>query len=118
MAFSSDGKTLALAGYELGEKNWTGFVHLLESATGKHLRSLNVSGDSPRIDQLALSSDGKSLAVACDLDIHLLELSSGKFRKTLKGHDLAVRSLVFSADGKSLISADLGGSIFVWKVNE
>jgi WD40 repeat protein len=64
---------------------------------------------------------GKSLATAQrDLDrtlgkeIELWNVPSGKVRVTLRGHNLAIRAVVFTGDGKSVVTGSEDGTIRFW----
>jgi WD40 repeat protein len=79
----------------------------------------------PRSDVLAFSPDGKILATADhDYDsqrraaIRLWHTRTGKefARLTTYGFGSGARTLVFTADGKTLLSGNDGGSVEVWDV--
>jgi WD40 repeat protein len=66
-------------------------------------------------DLAAFSPDGRSLAVANrDCSLSMIEASSGKVRSTLKGGQRTPSALVFSRDGKQLVSGHEGGEIRLW----
>jgi RNA polymerase sigma factor (sigma-70 family) len=64
---------------------------------------------------LAQSPDGKLLA-CCGAGISLLDPTTGKIIRLLKGSDDKVRSAAFSPDGKTLVSGDWSHRIRVWDV--
>ncbi len=126
VAFSGDGKTLALAGN-------SPVIHLFDMVSGEMLRPLDglfplvPDSDGPKIDGLAFAPDGKSLALVCDQQVLLVEVATGKLR-CLLGVELDVRdpnlerplprSMDFSPDGRLLAVACPGGLIRLWEVVE
>src|SRR5262249_19820776 len=84
-------------------------------ATGKALAS--ASGWP-----VALSPDGKSLATAKTdkgkiRDTHscvIADLATGKQKRILSGHRKELSFLVFTADGKSLFTANRDGAVKLW----
>jgi RNA polymerase sigma factor (sigma-70 family) len=48
--------------------------------------------------------------------IRLFDPATGRVVRTLRGHDRAVRSLDFSPDGKTLLSAGIDGTLRTWDV--
>ena len=103
IAFTSDGKALAVAGKD---------VHLLDPITGKRLRTLEWNGS-----HLTFSPDGKWLAAAgsgATLQVWNLVTAKPVVRRT--GHAKAVLRLVFSRDGKYLVSAGYDKVVRVWDV--
>jgi WD40 repeat protein len=75
------------------------------------LFSKKYSVDTRRI---AISPDGTQLAVGFDWRIDLLSLSPEKESRTLTGHKGLVTSLVFSPDGKRLLSGSWDQTVKVW----
>jgi WD40 repeat protein len=90
-------------------------VRRWDVATGKEVGQFNEAGVAQ--EALVLSSDGKSLASASgdglrmlatggwDREISLWDPATGKERRRLDGHEGSVYALVFSPDGKTLVSA-------------
>ena len=72
----------------------------------------------PQIFSLAISPDGKTIAVGGFREVRLLDATSGRVKSTLKGSVDAVRSLAFSKDGKLLVGAgglpSVSGEVKVW----
>src|SRR5262249_14502677 len=74
---------------------------------------------------LAVSPDGRTLATGhADwgepaLSTRLWELSTGKLRRTFKGHSAShtIKQLVFSADGKTLASCAEDSTVLLWDVH-
>jgi WD40 repeat protein len=65
-------------------------------------------------DCVAIHPDGKLVATSFDNMIELLDVSSAKPRKTLKGHTERVWALSFSSDGKLLASASSDKTVKLW----
>jgi WD40 repeat protein len=125
LEFAPDGKTLASAG--LG-----GVVQLWEIANGKERHKFRLGSEQPEqpmfrrfgriengpIETLAFSADGKLLAAGGnDNAIHVWDLLSGQELPPLTGHQSQVRALLFTADGKELISVDASGLKLAWNVS-
>jgi len=77
----------------------------------------------PRTYSAAISPDGTILALGQGSpsgvrpeNIELLELKNFRLLKTLSGHKAVVMSLIFSADGKSLLSSSFDKSLRIWDV--
>jgi RNA polymerase sigma factor (sigma-70 family) len=91
------------------------YVAIQEVATGKTRRIVdNLLPDGA--DTLAFSPDSRSLAWSGSQSpvIHVLELATGKERLRLDGHHGRVTSLVFSADGRTLVSGSDDTTALVW----
>jgi dipeptidyl aminopeptidase/acylaminoacyl peptidase len=115
VAFSPDGKTLAIALYE-------GTVKLLDPATGQEKSVLR--GHTKGVNCVAFSPDGKTLATASlDTTAKLWDVATGKEMKTLRGHTEYVLCVAFSPDGQMLATAsgashnaERGGNAKLWDV--
>lgn len=116
IAFRPDGKALATADWD--DKT----VYLWDVATGKEVRRFT---SEHRIFSLAFSPDGKILAAGGGPEnkrfqepspIHLWDVEDGKEVRCLSGHIYTASSLIFSTDGKKLVSSGSGGTMSVWDV--
>ncbi len=105
VAFSPDGRTLAVA-------TWGHVVHLHDVANGKELP--RGSGLRQPARSVGLSADGRTLATPDGPSIALWDAETGKLRRNLDGHEKMVTGVLFSADGRRLISAGADGTLRVW----
>lgn len=122
-AYAPDGRWLALI-------DSAAQVRLLDAATGRELRHLA----GPRLDgdRLAVSADGRTLAVGGSYGVvELLHVPTGRTVATLAtaesaSHDSRYhgvtpqvarwpRLLAFGSDNDSLLAADWGGWVRVWR---
>jgi RNA polymerase sigma factor (sigma-70 family) len=89
---------------------------LYDMATGMAVRRIEVPAMRYDNRTLAISPDSRTLAVGDeDGTIHLLELASGKFRRRLVGgHQGSISALLFSMDGKRLVSGSADTTALVW----
>ncbi len=108
IAFSPDGKTLAIGGGEI--------ILLWDIDTAQ--TKMKITKPTHRVFDLAFSPDGKTLASGgFESNINLWDPHTGKHKETLTGHTVWVRSVAFSPDGKSLGSRSDDGTVLIWKVN-
>jgi WD40 repeat protein len=63
---------------------------------------------------MALSRDGRIVAVAMDRNIRIFDLGTGKELGQFKGHEGTVVSLAFAADNRTLISGSADTTALVW----
>ncbi|MXV74180.1 S8 family serine peptidase, partial [Candidatus Poribacteria bacterium] len=107
ITFSPDGKTIAT-----GSRDET--VRLWDIKTGETKHTLTGSTfqgyyvEYPENDTVTFSSDGKTVAsVDLDFTVRLWDVETGTQKKTLPRPTLAVYSLAFSPDGKTLASGEM-----------
>jgi WD40 repeat protein/serine/threonine protein kinase len=106
LAFSPDGKTLAVAPSN-------GVVYLWDVATRRE--DVVLKGHQAPVRSLAFSPDGKTLATGhADWNIVLWDPRTGQERATLSGHMHPVYALSFAADGQALFSVDEDGALRRW----
>jgi hypothetical protein len=117
VTFSADGTRLASGGYDRTARVW-------DAATGKPLAVLK--HDFPVLC-LAFSPDGKTLATAsarwADFNyqshparVLVWDLAERKPRASLPEQSTQIFDLTFTPDGKTLITAGLGGAIILWDI--
>lgn len=109
MAFSPDGKTLAMAGGDRMLKLW-------DVASGRELRALK--GHPHGINSVAFSPDGKMLASGSYQTIKLWSVVTGSELRKLGGPSADGETLAFSPDGTTLASGSWAGNqpIRLWDV--
>lgn len=95
VAITPDGKIVASIG---GDH----VVRLWERETGKELLRVNLGDDSGFMPVLALSPDGKTLAVRTRQKVRLWEFPGCKELKAVDSPETDLQGVVFSPDGKYL----------------
>jgi WD40 repeat protein len=81
------------------------------------LPTYKISEAHAAINGIAVSPDGKLLAVALDnRSAQIWEMSSGKQLHSFEGHRSSVRSVAFSNDGARLATAGRDGLVKLWDV--
>src|SRR5439155_1610595 len=115
LAFSADGKTLALAGLDAQ------VIHRWDVATATALPT--GPGHHGQIYSIAFSPDARLVATAGgdwhddDRHIYLWNALTGKVVRRLEGHAGKVYSVQFSPDGKTLVSGSEKEDVFrLWDV--
>lgn len=111
LAFSPDGKTLAVGGYQQ--------VELLDASDGKVLATLG--GHSDLVRSLAWTPDGSKLVAAGGLpqlggEIKVWDVPARKLLLTIKGHADCIYSVAVSPDGKLAASGSYDKLIKVWNL--
>ncbi len=114
LAFTHDGKHLAVASSAMGEAH---DVRLYKVNGGFATNGGVVNTHADVIQDLAFSPDGKILA-SCGYDrlIKLWDVAAKKELRVLKDHSDSVYGLAFSPDGKLLASASADRAVKVWEV--
>jgi WD40 repeat protein len=100
-----------------------GPVVIIDVTTGKVVRELDTKGRRPGLAPV-LSPDKKTVAIAemagfgpgATAPIQLIDLATGKSRKTLDGAAGNTTALYFSPDGKKLLSASSDTTVLVWDI--
>jgi WD40 repeat protein len=107
VAFSPDGKTVAVAG--------SSGVRLVSVAD--LTRRTALAGTRGSVHAVAFSPDGKTLAAACeDRTVRLWDASTGRETGTLTGAAAGLMSVAFSADGRTIAAGDRDGAVRTWDV--
>ncbi len=123
LAVTPDGKQVVSASQDKTIRVW-------DIETGKTVRMIRgetAPGDWGMIYAMALSPDGRRLAVGGFLHgtdksiataIRLYDFATGNMTALLKGHDNVVDALAFSPDGRRLISGGADNTAIVWDMTK
>ena len=108
LAFSPDGKTLAVAA---GSAEST--IRLWDVATGTDLGAME--GHRSSVHGLVFWPDGKTLASAGrDQTIRIWDVANRKLVRTLRGHSKGLLHLELLPDQKTLVSSASDGTVRFW----
>jgi WD40 repeat protein len=114
LAFNPDGNYLAVGssrGYR-EDKEKTSPLQLWAVPTEKVVRQFEITGQYPT--HLTFSRDGRLLAAVEDNQILVFEVATGKLRRSYSGHELPIRCVAFSRDGRRLASGGQDSRVFIW----
>jgi WD40 repeat protein len=111
IAYSPDGKLLAVGGYKE--------VRLMDAASGKV--SATLGGHADLVRSLAFSPDGKLLVAGGGLparlgEIKIWDVATHQLLSTIIGHRDCIYSVAVSRDGKLVASASYDKLIKLWDV--
>jgi tricorn protease-like protein len=115
LAFTPDGKFVVSAGEDKVIRVWDWRV----GETVRTIRGESNRGDEGKIYAMALSPDGRWLAVGGwtqNNEIRLYDFASGELKALLNGHGNAVLGLAFSPDSRKLISGSGDFDAIIWDV--
>ncbi len=116
VVFTPDGKSLVVS--EGGEYVTAATVKVFDAESGKELLALD--GAKPKGVALALSPDGKSVALSCEAPdkqhcVRLFDLTTGRALRTLEGTTpKGIEDLAFDSRGERLAGVCRGGSVQIW----
>ncbi len=107
VSLSPNGKLLTAAHYD--DVQQTQKVRIIEVATDRDRCHLSLKDDSRSPSSMTFSPDGKTLAIGTSgypkgAELVLFDVAAGKEGVTLKCGDVSTSSLLYSADGKLLVS--------------
>ncbi len=119
IGFSPDSRILAS-----GSRDKT--IRLWDVNTGQHKQTFTAQDwiddqfdEEGRVWKIAFSPDGKTLASGMWRGpIHLWDTVTGQQKTTLTGHTRWVQHLLFSEDGRTLISTSGDQTVLVWDLTE
>ena len=100
---------------DLDGQDYQGQVRLWDVLTGK--RTLTLAGHSGRVNDLAFSPDGMSIATASnDKTVKLWSFATGDEVLTFTGHTDSVEAVYFSPDGTRIATTSSDGTGKVWDI--
>ncbi len=105
LAFTPDGRFLA-AGGDAGK------ARIWDVQSGKIRLDLNCGTDSGL--GMAVSRDGKTVAMAGSSVIRFWDLATGQEKSPTRGHDAPIQTVAFTPDGKGVVTGGDNRQIHLW----
>ncbi|MCH8830288.1 MAG: WD40 repeat domain-containing protein, partial [Planctomycetes bacterium] len=122
VAFHPNNQSLLSGGADGTLKFWqltSALPRIIAAPTTSALSASTVSGG---LQVLALSADGKTVAVAGATNgrptILVRDVATGRLLNTLLGHTGAVKALAFRPDGRLLVSGSADGTARIWDLSD
>jgi WD40 repeat protein len=112
LAFSQDGRTLAIAGRGKAATS----IRLLHVADGEETKRWTEPSHQ-RILAVAFSPDGKTLATGSERRLRLWDVATAQQRAVYEGHEAPITSIAFAPDGKTLFTASADTTALVWDLS-
>jgi WD40 repeat protein len=115
LAFSPDGKVLAVAGSEKDGDHEYGVVRLWDPATGRDVRA-PFTGHAGRVESAAFAPDGKTLAAGDrDGQVKLWDPATGQEKVAFFPAAGPVLRVAFAGDRTALVAVSERGAIHSWR---
>ncbi len=119
VAFSRDGRWLAVGGHTRHQATYTAHISLWRKGSWEQQSTWVAHPDAP-MTSIAFSPDSTLIASCGRDDIAVCwSIPDGQHRQTFRGHFDDVASLVFTPDGQRLITGgEFDGDIRIWNVRD
>jgi len=102
--FSPNGKQLvSISGQDTSIKIW-------DAISGQLIRSITQS----RVLDISFSPDGNRIAGSVGNDVKIWNIANGSEIQNLTGHSNSIRSVIYSSDGKQILTASQDQSVRIW----
>jgi eukaryotic-like serine/threonine-protein kinase len=108
--YTRDGQLLVSYGFD-------GTVRVWDPETGRQLRLLTLEHPLDEMVGFSLSPDNRLLAVGHDRRVRIWDFQTGNVEHELVGHSEPVAAILFTPDGKRVISTAMDHTLRIWDVD-